>query len=269
MSGPPASRLTADQVLERTQWDFFWIPPGTRVVDRPELAFLTSRQEAPMLNSVTRTRAPPDRLPALLSEVGAAHARVTSQWLVPPTFDTEPLQRLLAERGWVPTAHHRGYTVATDAGLGGAKGTFAVRRVTTLAELRDALAVADRAFGGGGRRFSQAELEAELLACTHSQGRVRRFVAYDADGAPVSSGAYSLFPALGFGYLFAGATLPETRGRGAYSAVLAARVTDARRQGLGRVGLYARTDTSAPIVARRGFEAHGPMTYWQRPRPIA
>ena len=36
----------------------------------------------------------------------------------------------------------------------------------------------------------------------------------------------------------------------------------AHELGLAWVGVYAREDTSAPIVAKRGFEAVGEMTYW-------
>ena len=36
------------------------------------------------------------------------------------------------------------------------------------------------------------------------------------------------------------------------------------RRGIALVGLYAKLGTSAPIVARLGFEAHGRMTFWDR-----
>jgi len=34
--------------------------------------------------------------------------------------------------------------------------------------------------------------------------------------------------------------------------------------GFAYVGLYAVTDTSAPIVLRQGFKRYGAMTYWER-----
>jgi N-acetylglutamate synthase-like GNAT family acetyltransferase len=82
---------------------------------------------------------------------------------------------------------------------------------------------------------------------------------------PVATGGMTVFGDLGFGYLWSGCTLLQTRGRGAYSAVLAARIERARELGLCHVGLYAITDTSAPIVARQGFKRVGTMTYWERP----
>jgi hypothetical protein len=47
--------------------------------------------------------------------------------------------------------------------------------------------------------------------------------------------------------------------------LLASRLALARDLGLSLVGLYARDATSAPIVARCGFERWGEMTYWDRP----
>ncbi len=69
---------------------------------------------------------------------------------------------------------------------------------------------------------------------------------------------------LGLGFLWAGCTIPEARGHGFYSAVLAERVAWARARRLQWVGLYAVTTTSSPIVARRGFGRFGAMTYWER-----
>ena len=59
--------------------------------------------------------------------------------------------------------------------------------------------------------------------------------------------------------------MPGARGRGAYRALLQARVLEARRLGLGAVGLYARVATSWPIVSRLGFETLGTMVNWDRP----
>ena len=39
----------------------------------------------------------------------------------------------------------------------------------------------------------------------------------------------------------------------------------ARERGLRYVGVYAREDTSSPIVAKQGFEKVGQMIAWHRP----
>ena len=255
---------TPDEILERTQWDFFWIPPDAVAVDRPELACLSCPRDVGMLNTVTRTRAAPERLPALVAEVGERHRAVTSRWLVPATFDTRPLERILDDGGWRPAHEHFAFTLPVESSSPRPASGVRVEPVRDLRTLRDCIEVAERAFGDA-RQPTDAQLAQELAAVTRPGARVHRFVAYDRDGRPVGSGGMSLFPALSFGLLFAGATIPGARGRGFYSAVLAARIETARALGFARVGLYARRESSAPIVARQGFERHGPMTYWDRP----
>jgi GNAT superfamily N-acetyltransferase len=73
----------------------------------------------------------------------------------------------------------------------------------------------------------------------------------------------------GLGFLWGGGTLPEARGRGAYRAVLAARMRRARELGLGWVGLQARADTSWPVVRRLGFQSDGSMVSWELAAPVA
>lgn len=74
----------------------------------------------------------------------------------------------------------------------------------------------------------------------------------------------TMFPDLGFGLIWAGGVVPEHRGHGVYTALLAARVRDALAHGIHTVGLYAKVETSSPIVAAQGFERHGSMTYYLR-----
>jgi GNAT superfamily N-acetyltransferase len=93
---------------------------------------------------------------------------------------------------------------------------------------------------------------------------VHRFVAYLGDEA-VSSGNMTIFDDLRFGFFWAGSTLPEHQGKGFYSAVVAARIAFAKQRGLEAVGVYARKQTSSPIVARQGFVAVGEMAYWDCP----
>ena len=81
--------------------------------------------------------------------------------------------------------------------------------------------------------------------------------AYDG-GQPAGAGA--LYVDGGVGWLGLGATLPEYRGRGAQSAILAARIEDARRQGCATVvtetGELAddRPSSSYRNILRFGFE---------------
>ncbi len=142
------------------------------------------------------------------------------------------------------------------------RADVSVRRVTDERGLRDLWRVCDAAFDTTPDRTGE-DVAAELTQCAARDARVQRFVAY-LDGEPVSSGGVNLYPGLGFGFLWAGGTVPSARCRGAYSAVVAARVACAAARGVRFVGLYARVGTSSPIVAAQGFDSVGNMVYWDR-----
>ena len=256
--------MRPDDILEQTQWDYFWVPGDVRVTDRPELLYYSCSRDVPTLNVVTRTRAEPERFPDLIEEVSQSHPRVRSRWLVRDLPDWEPLKRALHAADYSPHIHTFASAISVQEYEPRSAPDILVRQVLDMPTLRDCVAVSELAFPGT-RATTEEELERDLENIT-SGTRVHRFVAYDrATSRPLSSGGMTQFPALRFGFLWAGGTIPEARGRGAYSAVLKARVDRARELGLEYVGLYAVTDTSAPIVLRQGFTRYGEMTYWERP----
>ena len=75
------------------------------------------------------------------------------------------------------------------------------------------------------------------------------------DGVAVSTGGCTV--ADGFVRLWGAATLPEARGRGAYRAVLAGRLRLGAEVGATTALVKGRISTSAPILARAGFEHFG------------
>ena len=259
-------RLDLDDILEMTQWDYFWVPADVTVTDRPELLFFSCPRDVPMLNTVTRTRGESSALPDLIDEVSRAHHDVRSRWLVRDLAGSASLKEALGRGRYAPTVQTFASAINVREYAPRKVEGIVVRQVLDMPDLRDCVAVIDQAFPGT-RASTSEELERDLRACAAASSRVQRFVAYDSrSNRPVSSGGLTAFPALGFGLLWAGGTIPDARGRGAYSAVLTARVNKARDLGLDYVGLYAVADTSAPIVLRRGFKRYGSMTYWERPR---
>jgi GNAT superfamily N-acetyltransferase len=259
--------MDLDDVLERTQWDLFWLPPGVRVVDRPEILYLAAPGARDgYLNTVLRVRADDARVPALIEEVGAAHERCSSRWMLTAKSRSEALVRALAAAGYTKTHAHHGYAIAVDAYAPRAVRGVTVRPIQTMDDLRAAVDVLARAFE---RPYShdEASLAQQLRVCTAKDGRVHRFVAWDdATGAAIGTAGMNSFAAAGggFGFFWGGCVVREARGRGAFSALVGARVLRARSLGLTHVGLYARHETSAPIVAAQGFERLGPMDYWER-----
>ncbi len=250
--------MDPDELLERTQWDTFWVPDDCRVVDRPELKVLASPRDVSYLNAVVRTRG--GDLAGAVAEVSRLHAGVRSRWMVGPRSGGRALEVALASGGYEPTVDHWGYSVEV-AGFR-ARGSGETRRVEDLDGLRAWVSVNQRAFWRDLMK-TEAELELELAQCTGPGARVHRVVGY-LDGEPVSCGSMTSFAGMRLGFFWSGATIESARGRGVYSSVVAERVRWAAELGLTRVGLYAVTTTSAPIVDRQGFERHGSMVFWDR-----
>lgn len=249
---------TPAELLERSQWDLFWLPPDARVLSRPDLLAVTCDRPVMYLNAVLKARGEPARA---IDVVEALPARRPPRWMVTDTWDAAPLERALADRGYAPDHGCDVRMFAVDAWR--RSPALETRAVADLATLRDCVRAAAEAFGGQDHSTDES-LSIDLRACKEG-GRVHRFVAYDA-GRAVASGGLTAFPDLGFGLLWAGGVVPDARGRGAYLSVLAARVERARQLGLRWVGLYAMTTTSSPIVERLGFERHGGMAFWEKAR---
>jgi len=87
-----------------------------------------------------------------------------------------------------------------------------------------------------------------------------RVVAF-ASGEPVSTGGCSLAGEVA--QLWGAVTLPASRGRGGYRAVLAERLRLAREHGATLALVKGRVLTSAPILLRAGFADYGEeRCYW-------
>jgi GNAT superfamily N-acetyltransferase len=91
----------------------------------------------------------------------------------------------------------------------------------------------------------------ELVAGLPQPARHNLFLAR-WDGEPAATAGAATFDRSI--YLLGGVTLEAFRGRGMYKALVAARLAFARARGVSLATSHARADTSAPILARLGFE---------------
>jgi hypothetical protein len=127
------------------------------------------------------------------------------------------------------------------------------RWATDLATVRDSLRVGADVFGDSMPPEDEvtAELERAVTDAEHGSGSV---VAY-LDGLPVGCGGISLVD--GVARLWGGAVREEARGRGAYRAVLDARLRRGVERGATMALVKGRVQTSGPILRRAGFEVYG------------
>lgn len=112
--------------------------------------------------------------------------------------------------------------------------------------------------------------EAQVVDLTRSVGlpepeRLIRCYLAHVDGAPVASGGSTVDgDALRF---WDGSVRATHRGRGAYRALVAARLRDARATTADFALVKAVEDTSAPILKRLGFTAYGEQRCWSLTLP--
>jgi len=93
-----------------------------------------------------------------------------------------------------------------------------------------------------------------LLAMTDSKVQNRGYFAYVDGGTEPVAWSYLIYlPDLPIVLLGGAATVPEHRGRGIYSALVAKRLADARADGRSAAVIQAARSTSAPICAKLGF----------------
>jgi GNAT superfamily N-acetyltransferase len=248
-----------DEVLAATQADLFWLPEHVTRLERADVLALHDGTSRDLHNQVVRAACPESEAADLVAEIDAFHTGC-SQWLVVPTTPMAALEKHLPRRGYVPRFEGDAFTLSTDSKWVSADVRVVV--VHDLATLRDNREACHRGFERGPQ--GNVDWEADLRMCTEPGARTARFVAYDSAGAPIGSANINRYDALSFGFLWAGAVVPEARGRGVYGALLAARARWAKVNGLANIGLYANRSTSGPVVERMGFEKHGPMTYWHR-----
>jgi len=253
--------MTPAERLEKTQFDVFWIPEDTRVFDREGVLALCCERPLPHLNQGLRAAATAKRLPSLVHEVCASFAPRCGRWLVPDTAERGPLLAALEDERFEPGHAYEARVTRTDRHRASPAPALRIQPVENLAHLRDMMSVGRRAFDVP-LSFTDAELLAQLETARACGARVRRFVGYDG-AEPVCSGGMNLYPGLSMALLWAGGTVPEARGRGFYGALVAARIALARTLGLTWVGLYAQVDTSAPIIAKQGFEHVGEMVIYE------
>ncbi|HVF57272.1 MAG TPA: GNAT family N-acetyltransferase [Pyrinomonadaceae bacterium] len=134
-----------------------------------------------------------------------------------------------------------------------------VRRVVEVEELRDVVAV-QREVWGGDRNSLGEQLGEELQL---SPNNLSVYVAY-ADGVAAAAAWLRFSGHSRFASLWGGSTLSRHRRKGLYTALLAARVQEARRRGVPFLTIDAGR-MSRPVVEKYGFRVltHATACRWR------
>ncbi len=123
-----------------------------------------------------------------------------------------------------------------------------VQHITDPSRVGEILSVQRKVWAGE----DYSDLEKQLQEDLQKRPETLSVYAVYIDGMPVSSAWMYYHPDTQFASLWGGATLPNYRGRGVYSSLLAARVQDAKQRGCHFLTIDA-SPMSRPIVSKHGF----------------
>jgi hypothetical protein len=121
-----------------------------------------------------------------------------------------------------------------------------IRRIDTLAGLKDIIYVLDKVWGGHNTWVNE-----RLGSHLQIPGYLSVYAAYVND-EPASI-AWTYFPPGQFAPLFAGSTIAEYRKQGLYTSLLETRLKEIRERGY-RYAVVEAGAMSKPIVAKHGFQ---------------
>jgi hypothetical protein len=108
-----------------------------------------------------------------------------------------------------------------------------------------------------------ARATVEALTLSPSPLQRRAYLAYlPSDPDPVAYASMIYFPNQPIVELYCAATLEKARGQGVYTSLVARRLADAHRDGMGAAVIQAVRATSAPICQKLGFEELGNLDWY-------
>jgi GNAT superfamily N-acetyltransferase len=206
----------------------------------------------PLANMVGMADIAPEDVDATLKMVRNRYSggRKAYGWVTGPLTRPHDLGQRLAASGLVKADEMAGM-VLTDLAIPIAVDPRIEVREGTLHEAQAASQMMGRAYG---MPEEVARFFNVLLAMTDSKVKNRGYLAFvDGGDQPVGWSYLVFLPDSPIVLMGGAATLPEHRGRGIYSALVAKRLADARADGRRAAVIQAARSTSAPICAKLGF----------------
>jgi GNAT superfamily N-acetyltransferase len=206
----------------------------------------------PLANMVGMANIAPEDVDATLKLVRNRYSggRKAYGWVTGPLTRPLDLGQRLAASGLVRADELAGMAL-TDLAVPIPVDPSVEIREGTLHEAQAASAMMGRAYD---MPEEVARFFNVLLAMTDSKVKNRGYFAYvDGGSEPVGWSYLVYLPDSPIVLLGGAATLPEHRGRGIYSALVAKRLADARGDGRSAAVIQAVRSTSAPICAKLGF----------------
>jgi GNAT superfamily N-acetyltransferase len=252
-------RPTIDEPLRRLAEDpaaFLPAEPGEERIEDARYVISLQPGNHPWSVGVQRLRMQPSEVGSTVDEIRdvlRARGRSASMWSVGSSARPSDLPDRLQALGMVPEdGPGEAAMVLVCPPEPFPPTPFVVRLTETPDEHRAAVEIIVEAFGFDPSDAAEARAQAETgFERQRAGGHTRLALVWEND-VPIGTGRVTFTP---WGlFLGGGGTLPQARGRGAFSALIPVAWEEAVGRGTPALVTWARRDTSEPILAKLGFE---------------
>lgn len=234
-------------------------PPHWDVIDRPDLLVWSATPPAGVMShQVVYARWSRDQVRVAIDEVLSffrSRGVGEFEWIVGPSSRPEDLGDDLERAGLVREDDSRMMVAQLPL------PPFVFNEAVSIAEVIDERGIRDYlriAYPKWPHERVHRELSERFEYLALPERRGGWLVAYDAGEAVANATWKDSSDGRGI-YLKGAGTRPEYRGRGIYSALVAYRCNHALERGCTYASIIALENTSAPILAKRGFMDLGPL----------
>ena len=235
------------EAIESTLFIYPATPGLTADLGIPGIRGRITKLSHPIANLAGDARFSEREADAKIAQVRERYGKLAFGWVTGPSTRPVDLRDRLRASGMPQIASLAGMA-ATDLALPIAAPDVSIREVP----LAEAVAGSEWMGRAYGLPTDVIRLVNELLVATSATLKTRGYFAY-RDGQPVAWSYLVYVPKSTIVLLGGAATLPEHRGHGTYTALVAKRLADARADGRTAAVIQADRDTSAPICAKLGF----------------
>ena len=255
--------LTDQNILDAIERSFFSAKPQPGVVELITIEGLTGHyrpaKSHPFINMVGMAQLTPETVTAAIAQVKDffAEREITFGWLVSSMNTPPDLADHLQAAGFRPMVEMAGMV------LRDLEREFTVNPALDVRETEPTSSVVADLFEHG-YPLSAEYVEMTVAMLTETDSQV--FVAYQ-DDTPIAVAFTNYMYDKQLAWLGGAATLPDYRGQGAYTALVAKRLAVAHAQGSEAAMLQADRSSSAPIATKLGFEELCSLTHFEAPLP--
>ena len=247
--------VTHDDLIQAIETSLFIYPPTPGLLEPlgvPGVVGRVTPVSHPLPNLVGLAQLTPENADDIITAVREVYARQdkAAGWVVGPLSTPHDLGERLLAADFIKADEMAGMALTN------LEQPIAVNPAVRVWEANadELLAATEMMARAYGLPLEVAKLLNEMLVGSVDRIRIRLYLASLSDHpTPVAFASLVRLPSSSIVLLGGAATLPEARGQGVYTALVARRLADARIEGAEAAVIQAIRSTSAPICRALGF----------------